>query len=293
MKKVLGLISSPRKNGNSEIITKEIMLHSGSDNRLEILRLLDLNIEPCKACYSCMKPGKKCPQDDDIEFLFHRIAEADGIIISSPIYHWGISIGISRVFGRAFLLPQWTDVFANKPCITFVTYGLPYEEGYGLSVLNELVRQLNFQLKDSGAFLGASPGDVLKYERNIEMAKQLGQVLFNPLYKRKQRSFECPNCFSNMIKFRFETDLPPPKLRPIGQAECAFCGTIVEIKSSGEGIKACYHGKGLYNEEFPKRLAEWHEASIKSFIKEKKNIERLIEKYKDMEVKIISKYEQR
>ena len=123
------------------------------------------------------------------------------------------------------------------------------------------------------------------------MAKQLGQALFNPSYKRKQRDFECPNCFSNMIKFRSETDLPPLNLRPTGQAECAFCGTVVEIKSSVKGIEVCYHGQGLYAEEFPKRLSEWHEASIKSFLKEKKNIEILIEKYENMDIKIISKYD--
>jgi hypothetical protein len=56
-----------------------------------------------------------------------------------------------------------------------VTYGLPYEEGYALSTLNELVRQLNFRLKDSAAFIGALLGDVLKYSQNIERAKQLGR----------------------------------------------------------------------------------------------------------------------
>jgi len=289
MKKVLGLISSPRKNGNSEIVTKEIMLHIGGNNRLEILRLLDLNVEPCKGCYSCMKPGKKCPREDDLEFILHKIAEADGIILSSPVYNWGVNIGIRRIFDRAFLFRPWAEVFANKPCVTFVTYGLPYEEGYALSTLNELVRQLNFQLKDSAAFIGASPGDVLKYERNIEKAKQLGEALFNPSYKRDRERFECPNCFSNMVKFRSEMGLPSPGIRPIGQVECAFCGTIAEIKTSEKGIEVDYHGKGLYSKDFPKRLSEWHEATIQSFSKERKDIERLVEKYKDMDIKIISK----
>jgi multimeric flavodoxin WrbA len=55
-------------------MTKEIMLHTGSDNRFEILWLLDFHIESCKGCYSCMKPGKKCPREDDLEFIFHKIA---------------------------------------------------------------------------------------------------------------------------------------------------------------------------------------------------------------------------
>ena len=92
-----------------------------------------------------------------------------------------------------------------------------------------------------------------------------------------------------MIKFRLETDLPSPSWRSIGRAECAFCGTVAEIKASEKGVEVVYHGQGLYTEEFPKRLSEWHEASIKSFLKEKKKIERLTEKYENMDVKIISK----
>jgi multimeric flavodoxin WrbA len=289
MKKILGLISSPRKNGNSEIMMKEITLHTGSDNRLEMLRLLDLHIESCKGCYYCMKPGKKCPRDDDMEFLFHKIAEADGIILSCPVYNWGVNSGIRRIFDRAFLFRHWADIFQDKPCVTFVTFGVPYEEGYALSVLNQLVRQFNFRLKDSAAFLGASPGDVFKYEENMEMAKQLGRALFDPSYKRRQGNVECPNCFSSIIKFRSDGVLPPIKVRPVSRVECAFCGTGIEIKASQEGIDVHYHGKGLYDEEFPKRLSEWHQTTIESFKIERKDVEKLVEKYKDLDVTIVAK----
>jgi multimeric flavodoxin WrbA len=288
MKKVLGLISSPRKKGNSEIMTKEIMCHIGGDRQLEILQLLDLHIEPCKGCYSCMKPGRKCPRDDDMEFFFRKIAEAEGIILSSPVYNWGINIGIRRIFDRAFLFKYWKDKFENKPCVTFVTYGVPYEEGYALMVLNELVRQLNLRLKESAAFWGALPGDVLKYRKNLKMAKQMGKALSDPLYRRKQRENECPNCFSNMIKFRSETDLPVPGLRPVSQVECAFCGTVAEIGTTGKGFGVSYHGKGLYDEAFPKRLSEWHEDSIRSFTRDRKEIEKeWIKKYDHLNIKQI------
>jgi hypothetical protein len=238
-----------------------------------------------------MKPGKKCSREDDLEFIFHKIAEADGIILSSPVYNWGVNIGIRRIFDRAFLFKQWADVFVSKPCVTFVTYGLPYEEGYALSTLNELVRQLNFRLKDSAAFIGALPGDVLKYVQNIERAKQLGEALFSPSYKREGRGFECPNCFSNMVKFRSETDFLYPGIRPIGQVECAFCGTVAEIKFSEKGVEVRYLGKGLYDKEFPKRLAEWHRVTMDCFIREKRDMKRMLERYKNIDVKVISKYD--
>jgi multimeric flavodoxin WrbA len=291
MKAVLGLISSPRKHGNCEIMTKEIMSHTGSNNRLQILRLQDLYIEPCMACYSCKKPGKRCPRDDDMPFLFQSIAEADGIIISSPVYNWGANIGIQRVIDRLFLFSGWRDLFAGKPCVTFVTYGVPYEEGYALSTLNGLARELNLRVKETAAFLGSLPGEALRHKKNMETARLLGQALFSPSYKRKRRNFECPNCLSNIVKFRSEMDLPSPELRPIGHVECAFCGTVMELKANKGGVEVHYHGKGLYADGIPERLAKFHERAIKSFVKGRENIKKTIERYKMMDVEILSKGE--
>jgi transcription elongation factor Elf1 len=217
------------------------------------------------------------------------MADADGIIMSSPVYNWGANIGIQKVIDRLFLFSEWTDLFAGKPCVTFVTYGVPYEEGYALSTLNGLARELNLRVKETAAFLGSSPGEALKYKKNMETARLLGQALFAPSYKRKRRNFECPNCYSNIVRFRSEMDLPSPELRPIGHVECAFCGTVVELKPNEGGVEVHYHGKGLYAEGIPERLATFHEGAIKTFVNEKENIKKMIERYKMMDVEILSK----
>ena len=74
-------------------------------------------------------------------------------------------------------------------------------------------------------------------------------------------------------------DLPSPELRPIGHVECAFCGTVVELKANKGGVEVHYHGKGLYADGVPERLAKFHERTIKSFVKERENIKELIERY--------------
>jgi hypothetical protein len=80
-----------------------------------------------------------------------------------------------------------------------------------------------------------------------------------------------------------------PGIRPIGQVECAFCGTVAEIKFSGKGVEVRYFGKGLYDKGFPKRLAEWHRVTMDSFIREKGDMKRMLERYKNIDVKVISK----
>ena len=54
MKNVLGIIASPRRMGNSEILVKEISSNIPEPHRLNLLRLSDFNIKPCRACYLCL-----------------------------------------------------------------------------------------------------------------------------------------------------------------------------------------------------------------------------------------------
>ncbi len=65
MKKVLGLVVSNRKLGNSEILVKEILSNIPEECNRELIRLTDLEIKPCKACYRCLQPDSDCAVGDN------------------------------------------------------------------------------------------------------------------------------------------------------------------------------------------------------------------------------------
>ena len=59
--KAIGIVGSPRKGGNTEILTKHTLTaieEEGVDT--EIIRLADLDIRPCNACMVC-KTEESCP----------------------------------------------------------------------------------------------------------------------------------------------------------------------------------------------------------------------------------------
>src|SRR5512145_2099379 len=85
-KYILGLVASPRQNGNCELFTKEISRHIEGKFTLKLIRLTSLNIKPCKGCYACIL-DKPCPNEDDMNFLLREITKADAVIITSPIYY--------------------------------------------------------------------------------------------------------------------------------------------------------------------------------------------------------------
>jgi multimeric flavodoxin WrbA len=88
---VLVFLGSPRKKGNSEVLTEAVLKgvrQVGGDP--EIIRLCDLNISPCLNCGGCDKTGK-CVVEDDMPPLYDKIISTDLIILASPIFFYGIT----------------------------------------------------------------------------------------------------------------------------------------------------------------------------------------------------------
>ena len=113
--KVLGIVGSPRKNGNTELLTKHT-LKSISEEGLdtELIRLAGLEIKPCTACMAC-KEKEICPIKDDLFPLYLRMKEAEGIILASPVYFGSATALIKALMERAGYISRWNgEPFQRK-----------------------------------------------------------------------------------------------------------------------------------------------------------------------------------
>jgi multimeric flavodoxin WrbA len=57
--KVLGIVCSPRKGGNTEILVQEALAgakESGAE--IELLRIREMKIGPCDGCMTCYQTGE-------------------------------------------------------------------------------------------------------------------------------------------------------------------------------------------------------------------------------------------
>ena len=85
--KAIGIVGSPRKNGNTEIITRHILKAVEEEGiETEVIRLAGLEIRPCNACMAC-ENEETCPIDDDLFPIYIKMKEADAIILTSPVYY--------------------------------------------------------------------------------------------------------------------------------------------------------------------------------------------------------------
>jgi NAD(P)H-dependent FMN reductase len=92
--KVLAVIGSPRKNGNTRRAVeriKEKLLAADPNIGFETLFLTDLNLQTCRGCFICFAKGKEyCPLKDDRNLLEEKMLEADGVIFAAPVYAAGV-----------------------------------------------------------------------------------------------------------------------------------------------------------------------------------------------------------
>lgn len=108
MKKLLVLNGSPRKKGNTAILSEYLISHLGEDVIAEQLFLYDYIINPCTDCKACKEGDLECILDDGMDDLYAKIDEADYLIIGTPIYWFGPS-GQMKM-----LLDRFRPYYVNK-----------------------------------------------------------------------------------------------------------------------------------------------------------------------------------
>ena len=91
MMKVLGFSGSPRVNGNTELLLKELLRgasDAGADT--ELIQVRKVRFDPCISCNRCFKTGR-CEVEDAFQPIYDKIVEADHIVLASPIYFMGVT----------------------------------------------------------------------------------------------------------------------------------------------------------------------------------------------------------
>ncbi len=102
--KMLGIVCSPRKNGNTEILVRETLkVAAEAGCETQIFLLSEKSVAPCLACGSCFKVGE-CVQKDDMQDLYKMMETADGIILGTPVYFHNVTAQAKAVMDRTFAL---------------------------------------------------------------------------------------------------------------------------------------------------------------------------------------------
>jgi multimeric flavodoxin WrbA len=113
--KVVGIVGSPRKKGNTEFLVGHALKSIAEEGlETELIPLAGLDIRPCTACMACQKE-ERCSIDDDLFPIYLKMKAADGIIIASPVYYGSATALVKGLMERTgFISRHNGEVFSHK-----------------------------------------------------------------------------------------------------------------------------------------------------------------------------------
>ena len=261
--KLLG-ISSGRRMGNSEILLREALMGAVELGiETEVLCLLDVDVKPCLGCKVCpaeIKNKEACIIKDDAAFVWDKIMDSDGLILSGPVYCLtppGYLLQIrDRLFASrsdvAWMMErkkqkaQGVEVFVDERCFktrpgAFISIGgsvTPDWLSLGLSLFHTMTFSMQLEVVDQMMVLGTNivEGQVLLNDAAVLRAHNLGrhvaEVMGKPASEMKWRGDEmgtCPVCHQNEITIG--------KKNPV---QCPICGIYGELKIENGEIKVVF-----------------------------------------------------
>ncbi|MGD0573080.1 MAG: flavodoxin family protein [Sedimentisphaerales bacterium] len=182
MKKILAVVGSPRKGGNTDLLVQKLAEGAVSKGaQVDTILLADLNIRECDGCHVCWK-GKSCCTRDDMLGLYQKISESDAIVFGTPVYWFGPTAIMKAFIDRFvyFNCPENRVKIKGKAAATIIPFedddletARPLVELFGKSF-----EYLEMRLVGSVIAGGVGKkGDILKKPDRLNEAYELGKRL--------------------------------------------------------------------------------------------------------------------
>ena len=206
MKKIVIIDGGPRRNFNTASMLQKFAEGAssvGSDIEVKTVRLYGLDYKGCMSCMACKIKGKAsnvCKFKDALTPVLEEIAEADGLVLGSPIY-FGDVTGQMRTFLERLAFPwlSYNDYSMTAPkrmsvVLVETMNGLPdrnNSQGYGsmeyclkaaLGEPERLIAYNTYQVKNYDRFELASFSEEAKrqyreehWEQDLQKAFEAGR----------------------------------------------------------------------------------------------------------------------
>lgn len=177
--KVIGINGSSRKDGNTAIIIGKVFDElNKEDIETELIQLADYDIQPCRGCFACKDRGNCVFGKDGFTEIFSRMAEAEGIILGSPVYSADVSAKMKAFLERAGV------VVATNPGLLRHKIGASVaavRRGGGMTTVDTMNHfMLNKEMIIVGStywnmVYGKNIGDVLSDDEGMANMRNLGE----------------------------------------------------------------------------------------------------------------------
>jgi multimeric flavodoxin WrbA len=251
--KILALNGSFRKNGNTEILLKQALMGAESEGAsVEMLRLTDYKIGPCRGCGLCLFRENVCQvQDDDVPFIFSKVDECDGMILGSPCYFLELTAVVKQLIDRCWILGHKMGKI-RKPAAVIVPYAtrgwIPYVSFQSNILLNlmGLVKINELTVCTQGI------SEVVLDQEAMDSAQEIGREIAgaarNKDFTYKGDPGVCPSCHDWLFRI----------LKDRETVECPTCGVRGKLSLREGKISVTFEEKAWTDSRFRPDVAYNH-----------------------------------
>jgi len=279
--KILGLVGSYRKLGNTEVLVKEALMEAQNlGAEVDTLRLTDLRIDPCKGCMACTFKQEECLIPDEWSTLRDKLVESDAVILGAPTYLLGPAGIIKMITDRNIAFQAQAFKHRGKPGAIIGVSGVREWDPFALPMLNVFMFTCGLRVIDQVMFYAQGPGEILLDDSAIKRMRKLGSNVFEAASKPvEERTYVgdrsvCPACHQNLFSVRN------------GILECALCQAKAEFRTVDGETKLVFDPETLKGHRWSEEalLEHFSLAVLPSgprFLKERDEIRKRARKYRN------------
>ncbi len=248
--KVLGIVASHRRLGNTEILVKEALMGAEEQGaEAEILRWTDYHILPCDGLATCLFGGTGCAlkDKDDHNYLLEKIYECDGLIFGAPCYLLEVPAIVRQFIDRLFVLMSSPPpaTMRGKPAAIIIPYATRGWTSYAFLQPNLMLLELGMAVINRALIHIQGMSEATANQRALDRAHKIGVAVAQAI-KSGDITYRgepgiCPICHDRNIHI----------LKDNETVECGLCG--IRGKLSIENGKIKVH--------FPEEQVKWHRFS--------------------------------
>ncbi len=188
---ILGVGGSPRKNGNSDVILKQVLAGVSQENvECSLVQLRDIQFQGCIGCEKCRKDKICTGLIDGMSLIYDKIISSKGLVLVSPTHNYNITSWMKAFIDRLYCFynfqntrPRaWSSQLASQNrkavIIAICEQENKKDMGFTLEAMRSPIEALGYQvIGEQSVFKIFDKGIIKKDTEVLKKAFNLGRNL--------------------------------------------------------------------------------------------------------------------
>ena len=198
--KVLGVVGSKRKEGNTSVLVKEALKAAKAGGaETTLIHLGDLDIQGCRGCEKCAETHR-CVIDDAMQEIYPLLLDGAALILGSPTHFYSVSSDMQAFLERCYCLEAfssedrscWVGLIealggAYAVVVTVFEQTDPYYMGSAAETMTRSLTDLGYRVIDTVQAGGLwAVGEAAADRDSLRKARMAGEKLVRMLQLREE-----------------------------------------------------------------------------------------------------------